>query len=159
MTKEERVSKVLNEFLESQGYSNVVAKYIEVSDCYYYGGGEVPEVVLGGLTNYEADKVFMTYCKEDLGLEVEISIDTLSFLHELGHHNTIDFLDDAELIESDCIKSMLYMLNDESEESFMKYFTCPVEKEATIDAVNFCNHNPEVVQQLDNVLLNVLYED
>lgn len=155
MTKEERVSKVLNDFLKLQGYSNITAQYIELSDSYYLATGQI---VLGGLADVKADEVFVEYCERDLGLKVNISIETLAFLHELGHHNTLDFIDDIDIITSNIIKEMLYMQDEETEEAFMKYFTCPVEQEATADAVNFCNHNPEVVIQLDKDLLAALYE-
>lgn len=155
MTKEERVSKILNDFLQSQGYNNVNAQYIELSDSYYLATGQI---VLGGLADVKADEIFVEYCERDLGLKVNISVETLAFLHELGHHNTLDFIDDIDIIASDIIKEMLYMQDEETEEAFMKYFTCPIEQEATVDAVNFCNHNPEVVMQLDKDLLAALYE-
>lgn len=155
MTKEERVSKVLNDFLQSQGYNNVIAQYIELSDSYYLA---TRQIVLGGLADVKADEVFVEYCKRDLGLKINISVETLAFLHELGHYNTLDFIDDIDIIASDVIKEVLYMQAEETEEAFMKYFTCPVEQEATTDAVNFCNHNPEVVMQLDKDLLTALYE-
>jgi hypothetical protein len=155
MTKEERVSKVLNDFLQSQGYSNVIAQYIELSDSYYLATGQI---VLGGLADVKADEIFVEYCERDLGLKVNISVETLAFLHELGHHNTLVFIDDIDIIASDVIKEILYMQAEETEEAFMEYFTCPVEQEATVDAVNFCNHNPEVVMQLDKDLLAALYE-
>lgn len=155
MTKEERVSKVLNDFLQSQGYSNVTAQYIELSDSYYLATGQI---VLGGLADVKADEIFVEYCERDLGLKVNISIETLAFLHELGHHNTLVFINDIDIIASDVIKEILYMQAEETEEAFMEYFTCPVEQEATVDAVNFCNHNPELVMQLDKDLLAALYE-
>ena len=158
MTKEERVSKVLNDFLKLQGYNNVTAKYNELMDSYYSANPVMGEIVLGGITNPAADEVFVEYCEKDLGLTVEISVETLAFLHELGHHNTLVFIDDIDIIASDVIKEILYMQDEETEEAFMKYFTCPVEQEATTDAVNFCNHNPEVVMQLDKDLLAALYE-
>ena len=153
---EQKISTVLNNFLQVQGYTDVIANFVRASDSYYTSGAEYGEIVLGGLTNSKADKVFMKYCKT-LGLEVEVSIETLSFLHELGHHNTLDFLDGNEIAESELIKENLYMQNEETEEAFMQYFTCPEEMEATVDAVEFCNHNPVIVKMFDKQLLNALY--
>ena len=88
---------------------------------------------------------------------VEVSVETLSFLHELGHHNTLDFLDPDEIAASELLKENLYMQDEETEEAFMQYFTCPEEMEATADAVDFCNHNPVIVKMFDKQLLNALY--
>lgn len=156
MTREERVTKVLNNFLQLQGYTDVTASFDKLADSYYAPGAEYGVVVLGGISNLDADKVFMNYCKE-LRLNVDVSIETISFLHELGHHNTMDFLDDEELEESELVKMMLYLNAEESDESYMKYFTCPIEQAATIDAVDFCNHNPVIVKMFDEQLLNALY--
>lgn len=155
MNREERISQVLNNFLVSQGYDDVIVRFIQISDS-YYTPGVIGEVVLGGISNIKADEVFVEYCKE-LGLKEDISIETLSFLHELGHHNTIDFLDDEEIYESEMIKMLLYMQDEETKEAFMKYFNCPIEKEATIDAIKFCNHFPRAAAELDKQIQEVLY--
>lgn len=149
-----KIESVLNNFLQIQGYTEVKAKYDEYSESYYFFNGII---VFGGLTNRKADKVFLQFCKE-LGLKTNTSIETLTFLHELGHHNTLCYLDEEEIYESENLKLQLYMMNEESDEAFIQYFTCPEEKEATIDAVEFCNHNPYIVSKLDKKLLQALYE-
>ena len=111
---EQKISKVLNNFLQVQGYTDVTASFVQVSDSYYTSGAERGEIILGGLTNPKADEIFMKYCKT-LGLKVEVSIETLSFLHELGHHNTLDFLDGDEITASELIKENLYMQDEETE--------------------------------------------
>ena len=153
---EQKISNVLNNFLQIQGYTDVKVNFVSVSDSYYTIGAEYGEITLGGLTNPKADEIFMKYCKT-LGLEVEVSVETLSFLHELGHHNTLDFLDPDEIAASELLKENLYMQDEETEETFMQYFTCPEEMEATADAVDFCNHNPVIVKMFDKQLLNALY--
>ena len=100
----------------------------------------------------------MKYCKE-LGLEIDVHVETMSFLHEIGHHWTMNFLDENELLESEITKLCLYMKDEENDETFMKYFTCPIEYEATIDAINFCNACPEIILELDEKLQKVLYEE
>lgn len=157
MDKEEKVTNILNSFLEKMGYNDLIAEYIHLSDSFYISQGSTGNVVLGGLADKEADKIFMKYCKQ-LGLNIEVSVETMTFLHEVSHHNTIDFLDDDELLDSELIKLTLYMQNEQTEENFMKYFTCPIEKEATVDAVNFCIKYPSIVQNLDKELLVALYD-
>ena len=154
MKKKERIELILNNFLKIQGFNDVRAEYIETSDSYY----EYDTIVLGGLTNVEADEIYLDYCKE-LGLEDEIGIEALSFLHELGHHNTIELVSDDDYYESESIKLMLYMIGEETEERYMQYFSCPTEKAATLDAIEFCNQNPKVIKEFDGQLIAALYEE
>ena len=152
-----KIDIVLNKFLVEQGLADsLCACYIEDCDSYYQYDNVLSRVVLGGLTNKKADEIYMDYCRE-LGLEVDVDVITMSFLHEVGHHNTIDFLDGEEIFESEMIKLLLAANNEETKEYFMRYFECPEEYEATWDAVSFCNAYPEVVLQLDADIQNALY--
>lgn len=150
------INTVLQNFLTQQGIDDLAAEYIKNSDSYYQYNKN--KVVLGGLTNKLADDLFMDYCKE-LGLTVPMHVEAMSFLHEVGHHMTLDFLDEDELFESTMIKlSVCVKEEDEyTEEDYRTYMTCAVEYEATWDAVKFCNACPEVALKLDNDILNALY--
>ena len=152
------VTNVLNEFLKTQGYAEdeICAEYRADEDSYYDESTSVPLIVLGGLTNKKADEIFMRFCKEELGLVTDVDIVTLTFLHELGHHNTIDFLDEEENADSEFTKLMLAVLGEDTKEDYMSYFTCPIEIEATIDAVEFCNHCPEAAKKLDAAIQEAL---
>lgn len=154
------ITNILNDFLKTQGYAEdeIYAEYRENEDSYYDESSSIPLIVLGGLTNKKADEVFMNFCKNDLGLKTEVSVITLSFLHELGHHNTIDFLDEEENADSEFTKLMLAILGEDTEEDYMSYFTCPIEIEATIDAVEFCNHCPEAAKKLDAAIQKAFWE-
>lgn len=154
------ITNILNDFLKSQGYTEneVYAKFVVDEDSYYDESESVPYIVLGGLTNKKADEIFMRFCKERLGLVTDVDIITLTFLHELGHHNTIDFLDEEENADSEFTKLMLAVLGEDTEEDYMSYFTCPIEIEATIDAVEFCNHCPEAAKKLDAAIQEALEE-
>jgi len=159
-----KVTQILNDFLKTQGYAEdeIHAEFIAEDDSYYDESSSVPLIVLGGMTNKMADEIFMKYCKEELGLNVDVDVITLSFLHELGHHNTIEFLDDEEMEASELTKFMLNIKNETNQEftekDYMRYFTCPIEVEATMDAVAFCNHNPEVAKELDASILQAIWE-
>lgn len=156
------INIVLNEFLVQQGYSDeLAAGYIKHSDSYYQSSDrdDMPSVViLGGESDLRADELFIDYCKE-LGLEIDLHVETLSFLHEIGHHFTMDFLDDEEIFQSEITKIFLLMKEEETDEAFMEYFTCPIEYEATMDAVNFCNACPEVALKLDQDIQEALYSN
>lgn len=155
MNKKERIDTILNNFLKTNDFDDARAEYVEHSDSYYCNG----LIVLGGLSDLLGDEIFLNYCKKTLGLKVKVSVETLSFLHELGHHKTLEIIDDEDYLASEVIKRMLYEQDVEDEERFIKYFTCPTEEVATIDAVSFCNSNPDLVIALDEMLLDALYEE
>ena len=154
------INVVLNEFLVQQGYDDeLAAGYIKHSDSYYQPSDRDDFrdiVVLGGMSDKRADELFMEYCRE-LGLAIDVHVETMSFLHEVGHHLTMDFLDEDELFDSEMTKLFLNMREEETDENFMEYFTCPIEYEATMDAVNFCNACPEVALKLDQDIQEALY--
>ena len=151
---------VLNEFLIQQGLDDELCAGYEPNEDSYYQASDVDNlpsrVILGGMSNKKADEVFMRYCGE-LGLKVSVGVEVMSFLHEIGHHMTMDFLDEDELFESEMTKMFLTIDDEDTDEAFMKYFTCPIEYEATMDAVNFCNACPEVALKLDKDIKEALY--
>lgn len=151
-----KVTDVLNEFLVQQGYNDeLTALYNPDEESYY--NCEERLVVFGGLTNRYADELFMKYCKT-LGLVIPVHIETLTFLHEVGHHLTVDFLDEEEIVNSEWTKFLLNLKDDwYTEKDYMSYFACPVEYEATMDAVKFCNNCPKVVMDLDKKIQKALY--
>ena len=155
------IDNVLNNFIKQQGYDDLTACYKEFEDSYYAPNALGGTVVLGNMSNPDADRVFMQLCKEEFGLEIEdLHIETLSFLHEVGHYITMDYLDDDEIYESEVTKMMLYMSKDDSEytdKDYEMYMLCPIEYEATLDAVKFCNACPEVVRKLDRDIQEALY--
>lgn len=154
------INKVLNDFLVQQKLDDeLVARYEAGSDSYYqeYSSVDTPDlVVLGGMSDKQADEVYMEYCGE-LGLEVPMSVEAMSFLHEVGHYITMPFLDDDEKFSSELVKMHCYMLDERTNESFRDYFDCPIEKEATLDAVRFCNACPEVAMELSKDIEEALY--
>lgn len=156
-----QIDAVLNDFLKQQGlHDELNAYYDPTCDSYYQYGSDMSRVVLGGMTNKVADEIYMRFCK-DLGLKVDIDVITMSFLHEVGHHMTLDFLDEDEISESEWTKVILRITKDDSEyteEDYMKYFNCPEEFEATWDAIKFCNACPEVAKALDTAILETIYD-
>lgn len=154
------ISIVLNEFLIQQNLNDeLCADYKPHEDSYYQSSDQddIPSlVVLGGLSVPRADELYMDYCNE-LGLEIPMHVETMSFLHEVGHHITMEFLDEDEVYESEIIKMNLYMRDEECDETFIEYFKCPDEHMATLDAVKFCNACPEVARRLDADIQEALY--
>lgn len=153
MNKTQKIEQILNNFLISQSCNGVRAEYIEQSDSYYCNG----LITLGGMSDLKGDEIFIDYCTNTLGLQVDVSVETLSFLHELGHHNTLEIISEEDYVASEIIKQYLYEQDIEDEERFIKYFDCPTERAATVDAIKFCNNNPSIVKKLDEELLDAIY--
>jgi len=148
-----RATEILNNFLEMNGFEASAAYDVE-QDSYYDIDEE--HIVLGGKSVLAADALFIDYCNE-LGIEHQCSIDTLSFLHELGHHCTLHLLTDKEIEISNMI-NLRCLLKEESEEVYNMYFRCPEESIATQWAVDFVNEHWDIVEALDRELRNELGE-
>ena len=153
------INTVLNNFLIQQGYDDVIAEYSENEDSYYTSGSFGNKVVLGGLTNKYADKIFAEYCNE-LGLKVSIGIETLTFLHEVGHYVTLDLLEEEEEDISRLVKAAIGFKENEkdyTDDDYWAYMTCPEEYAATYNAIEFCNTYPDAAMQLDQDIQEALY--
>lgn len=145
-------TSILNNFL-LENHFNETAKYIAESDSYYDDGEEL--IVLGGLTVPTADEIFIKYC-HSLGLSYEVDIEVLSFLHELGHGETLHIATEEDELNRDLTIMLCNLLGVEDEEDFMMYFTTPIEAMATEWAVNFCNENIEKVKELERKILCIV---
>lgn len=139
------VEQVLNKFLTNFKFE-CTAKYMEDSDSYYDDAEEV--IILGGMSDLTADMYFMNLCKER-GLKAEVNVDTMSFLHELGHYETMFLLDDEDWKKSYLIKAVAEVKQD-----YMMYFKCPVEIIATDWAINFANEYQYAVENFSEKLLD-----
>ena len=138
-------TSILNNFL-LENHFDETAKYVAESDSYYDSGEEL--IVLGGLTVPTADEIFIKYCSS-LGLSYEVDIEVLSFLHELGHGETLHIMTEEDEIDRNLTITLRNLLGAESKEYFMMYFTTPIEAIATKWAVDFCNKNIEKYVQRD----------
>ena len=90
------------------------------------------------------NRLFMEYAKS-IGLKTKIDIFLLSFLHELGHHETLDEIDDDDEEYSRLIKENL---NSDNDDNCKIYFALPNEKMATEWAINYINNNTDAIKNL-----------
>ena len=90
---------------------------------------------------FDTDDRLLKFAKEN-GLETEMSAFTISFFHELGHNETIDFVEEYE--------------GDKDSLTWEEYFNLEEEFEATMWAIDFCNNNKEIVEKIEKVLEKVL---
>lgn len=145
------INKVLNDFLKENDF-DCGAEYVAESDSYYDMIEE--HIVLGGQSVLRGDEIFIEYCKK-LGLEKEYSINTLSFMHELGHHITLDEADDEDW-EYARLLDIAVLLEPDNDEKYLKYFTQPIEAMATEWAVEFMNEHSKMMEIFDAALCREL---
>ena len=132
------LDKIINDFLLNNNF-DCSAKF--GSDfAYWYENSEIEYSLL---VSERLDNMFKEFA-ESIGLKINCGNFLLSFFHELGHHNTLDFLDDDLYKESQLIKSNL---NSEIDEDCKKYFELYDEIEATKWAIGYINNNEEKIKK------------
>ncbi len=85
----------------------------------------------------DTDEEFLTLAREN-GLNEEVSSFVISFFHELGHNETLDFCEEYE--------------GDKNALLMAEYFYLEEEYEATMWAIDFCNNNMDVVKEIEKNL-------
>lgn len=141
----DNITKVINKFLEPFELKSAAG-----TDFAYYYTDNIVEYTL--VVSARMDRMFREFA-ETLGLIHKVDVFLLSLLHEVGHHETYDELDDADITYSADIKATL-TTNDCDVET---YFNLPDEYAATEWAVNYINtHTAEVAslwQELQPAIL------
>lgn len=85
----------------------------------------------------DTDETFLTLAKEN-GLNEEVSSFVISFFHELGHNETVDFCEEYE--------------GNKDALTMEEYFYVEEEYEATMWAIDFCNNNMDIVKKIEKNL-------
>ena len=85
----------------------------------------------------DTDKTFLALAKEN-GLNEEVSSFVISFFHELGHNETVDFCEEYE--------------GNKDALTMEEYFYVEEEYEATMWAIDFCNNNMDIVKKIEKNL-------
>ncbi len=85
----------------------------------------------------DTDTEFVKLAREN-GLNEEVSSFVISFFHELGHNETLDFVEEYD--------------GDKNELSMEEYFYLEEEYEATMWAIDFCNENMDIVREIESCL-------
>lgn len=135
----EEITKVLDNYLEENDFE--VTTEIGLDFAYYYADSKI---VYSLVTTEKTDRLFMNFAKEN-GLKTDCGIFLLSFFHELGHNETIDYIDTKT--EKACAK-IKKSLRANNEEDCKKYFNVEDEKIATMWAIDYINNNTEKIEKL-----------
>ena len=83
------------------------------------------------------DERFLNFARRH-GLNEKVSSFVISFFHELGHHETLDLVEECE--------------GNKNELDFEEYFNLEEEFEATMWAIDFCNNNMDIVKEIEKNL-------
>jgi uncharacterized membrane protein YhdT len=109
--------------------------------------------------NYTIDEDFVSIYEDflnELGLQYNISYFLMAFLHELGHEQTIDLMDDSDWFEYKAINFKILFTNLDYFEKTKIYINSTIEKEATSWAVNYANNHFEELNELWNRIQPIL---
>ena len=87
----------------------------------------------------DKDEAFLNFARKN-GLNKKVSAFTVSFLHELGHNETIDFVEEYE--------------GDKENLSLEEYFNLEEEFEATMWAIEYCNEHKNIIDKIERLLAN-----
>ena len=102
---------------------------------YYYPGDEEIGFRINENINDESNIEWAKFLKETFNFTLtQENLFTMSILHELGHHHTVDFFS-AEEWETQALEKNIQDL--EGTERMQAYFNMPIEKTATEWAVMF----------------------
>lgn len=121
----------LNAWCEANGFDVCV---VDSDDGHFWYEDETETVYFGHAD--EDESTWLGFVKS-LGLEKAdvIPIEVQALLHEIGHNQTFDILDDEDW-EIYAIAQMAW--KDDSDSQLM-YYNLAVEKEATLWAINYMN--------------------
>lgn len=147
MINTDRIDAILNEFLEPFELTVFAG-----TDFAYYHSSSTIEYAF--VVSERMDNLFMKNAKR-LGLKHNVDTFLLSLLHEVGHNETIDDLDDA--IYNYCL-DIKEMLDADCDEDVYTYLNLFDEKEATLWAIDYINNHTEEIEELWNKLQPAILE-
>ena len=126
---------------------------VEYGNGFFYDS--IEDTIIIGNEDPDHMCLFKEYCRK-LGLKKDISNKTLAFLHELGHEETMPILPEKYFL----IDYLRCILETPSLTKFGRnikaslYYRLPVEKVATMWAVNLINNYPVLVNRLEKAFDN-----
>lgn len=153
----DKINSILNSFLEE--WECTVS--LDSDFAYYHSSNLITYSVV--IADNFGDKLFMSLVNK-LCPEIKGDIFLWSLLHELGHHETIDDLEDDEIAycqdEKERITRELEKCMDAETGARIasQYYVLPDEYAATAWAADFVRHNVKKVEQLWNELQPAIME-
>jgi hypothetical protein len=135
------ISEKIQSFLEREGFDVRVG--CDTDFVYEYATSTVYYALV---VSDNSSKWFREYALSK-GLKYDCGSFFLSLFHELGHHMTMDLIDDDEYWEG--VEKKKGLDGSKKEDNFF-YFDLPDERAATEWAIDYINNNQEKIQELYN---------
>lgn len=119
-----------------ENIENILNKFLEPFECTAELGSDFSywyseSLICFALAVTESNDIdFRDFCKE-LQPELHCDIFLLSFMHELGHHETLDEWEDEEYLDMKIQKERINKMKVSQKEKNFMYFNIPDERRAT----------------------------
>lgn len=145
----DKIENILNTFLEPFECSAQLGSDFS----YWYSDSLINFALVVTETN---DRDFQEFCKE-LQPKLHCDIFLLSFMHELGHHETVDEWEDDEYLDMKIQKEKINKMKVSQKEKNFMYFNIPDEKRATEWGLQYImEHQTEMMQLWNKVQQAIL---
>jgi len=141
--------KEINKWLEKNGFSTECELNSKYALCY-----SPSEDIIYVPKHYEdcADSLFMKTLRK-LGLTSDFEAVTLSFLHELGHAQTLHLLTNKESKDCDTLKGVYELVIDgDCDDYYLMYWTVTDEEMANRWAAMYADLFGKKVQKLEDII-------
>lgn len=155
MTFVKKMEIILQNFVDENGFDVGVAvePYNEWMYC-----PDTEEVVVSFHWEEDLDALFKEQCVK-WGLEWNCPNFLLSFFHECFHHLTKEFVSEFDWNMPVYYTTLNWIMKDEiTEQDYINYFSTYREKIATCNAIEYINHNKDLVLELWEQLNNLAKE-
>ena len=137
----------INDWLQRHGFEGVTADF-----DYDFRYTIDSHVISIGVIDYEEIGDWFIEFLTDNGYNFSfIPYPILSFLHELGHHHTIDNFSDEELQWLNIVKDLIP--SDDEKEQFFTYWSFPDELAANKWLADYVSSNMDAVAELTAIFL------
>ena len=155
MTKEpsaitvDEFCKEIIEWLNNNGFAEIRCRF-----DYDFAYNFDKQYIYIGVEEYPDIDMWFAEFVDSLGCEYEdIFSPTLAFLHELGHHKTLNLFTDEEMWACYYMKQELRRKDskEHNKGNAIKYWEVADELKATIWETNYINDNSDAVNALDEI--------
>ena len=153
-----KLNKTVSSVLKPYGIKNAFYDD-EIGYCYFPGDGKVSFKII---EEDFSDELFIDFIRENFGYTVFNSF-IISLLHEVGHHYTLDLIDDETNAFCEFEKERISVdlanatTKEEIKELNYQYFNLPDEIEATAWAVEYAEKHPQQIKRMWRKVCDALY--
>lgn len=148
------VKKCVGKWLENEKLNDIKLGFAD--DFQFDGDGSNNDHIYI-CKSYNYDFSMLEKLVKELGYKGNANIITIAFLHELGHHFTINEFDTLEDESDNEQRTLLYDWIDSDNETLVNiglelYYRLPQEKRATEWAIEFATKHPIKTKRLEKAL-------